>query len=75
MSLLPTGNAHPENMRLIRIADVMNITGLKKSTIYMKVKSNEFPTQVQIGSNSVAWVENEVQQWIKGNVKRRDENS
>ncbi|MCS3600988.1 prophage regulatory protein [Buttiauxella sp. BIGb0471] len=74
MSLLPRGNACPENLRLIRITDVINLTGLRKSTIYLKVKNNEFPTQVHIGTKSVAWVESEVQDWIKGNLIKRNNN-
>ena len=60
------------NNRLLRITDVINLTGLPKSTIYLKVKNNQFPSQVKIGSRSVAWVENEIQEWIKNNIQRRD---
>ncbi|ELQ6046423.1 MULTISPECIES: helix-turn-helix transcriptional regulator [Enterobacteriaceae] len=59
------------NNRLLRIADVINLTGLPKSTIYLKVKNNQFPSQVKIGSRAVAWVENEIQEWIKNNIQRR----
>ncbi|PUW09411.1 AlpA family transcriptional regulator [Cronobacter sakazakii] len=59
------------NNRLLRITDVINLTGLPKSTIYLKVKNNQFPSQVKIGSRSVAWVENEIQEWIKNNIQRR----
>ncbi|EJE1164914.1 DNA-binding protein [Cronobacter sakazakii] len=59
------------NNRLLRITDVINLTGLPKSTIYLKVKNNQFPSQVKIGTRSVAWVENEIQEWIKNNIQRR----
>ncbi|EKC6206615.1 AlpA family transcriptional regulator [Cronobacter sakazakii] len=59
------------NNRLLRITDVINLTGLPKSTIYLKVKNNQFPSQVKIGSRSVAWVENEIQEWIKNNIQKR----
>ncbi|ELQ3583727.1 AlpA family phage regulatory protein [Cronobacter sakazakii] len=55
----------------MRITDVINLTGLPKSTIYLKVKNNQFPSQVKIGTRSVAWVENEIQEWIKNNIQRR----
>lgn len=71
MSLLPYGNAHSENCRLLRIPDVMALTGLPKSTIYLKVKNKEFPAQVQIGARSVAWVESEVNDWIINNLRNR----
>ncbi|EGT4304316.1 helix-turn-helix transcriptional regulator [Cronobacter sakazakii] len=60
------------NNRLLRIADVIGMTGLPKSTIYLKIKKNQFPSQVPIGERSVAWVENEIQEWIKNNIQRRD---
>ncbi|EEC5298582.1 AlpA family phage regulatory protein, partial [Salmonella enterica subsp. enterica serovar Blockley] len=46
-----------------------------KSTIYLKIKNNEFPNQVSIGSRSVAWVENEVNEWIEKNIANRNLNS
>lgn len=75
MSLLPRGDSSPEKYRLLRISEVINLTGLPKSTIYLKIKNNEFPNQVSIGSRSVAWVESEVNEWIGNNIKNRKLNS
>lgn len=71
MSLLPPLNSSKGNLRLLRISDVMNLTGLPKSTIYLKIKNKEFPSQLQIGLRSVAWLENEIQEWIINNLKHR----
>lgn len=71
MSLLPHINTSEGNLRLLRISDVMNLTGLPKSTIYLKIKNKEFPTQLQIGLRSVAWLENEIQDWIINNIQTR----
>ncbi|EHQ8971635.1 AlpA family transcriptional regulator [Escherichia coli] len=71
MSLLPGRDTSKKNYRLLRISDVINLTGLPKSTIYLKIKNNEFPNQVSIGSRSVAWVENEVNEWIEKNIANR----
>lgn len=59
--------------KLIRIKDVMNRTGLAKSTIYKYMKLGQFPQQILLGVRSVAWVESEVETWINDNIKRRDE--
>ncbi|OUR02599.1 DNA-binding protein [Pluralibacter gergoviae] len=75
MSLLPRGDSSPEKYRLLRISEVINLTGLPKSTIYLKIKNNEFPNQISIGSRSVAWVESEVNEWIGNNIKNRKLNS
>lgn len=65
---------HSEKCRLLRMPDVINITGLPRSTIYLKVKNKEFPSQVQISSRSVAWIESEVHEWISENIKKRNAN-
>lgn len=62
------------NSRLLRLPDVINLTGLPRSTIYLKVKKKEFPLQIQISSRSVAWLESEVYAWINKNIKKRNGN-
>lgn len=71
MSLLPQLNTPEGNLRLLRISEVMSLTGLPKSTIYLKIKNKEFPSQLQIGLRSVAWLENEIQDWIIESMKSR----
>jgi len=71
MSLLPRKNISDEKLRLLRISDVIDLTGLPKSTIYLKMKNKQFPAQLQIGSRSVAWLENEIQDWIINSIQNR----
>ncbi|MBW0295865.1 AlpA family transcriptional regulator [Shewanella xiamenensis] len=52
------------NIKLIRIKDVIDTTGLARSTIYKYVDKGIFPKAVKLSSRSVAWVESEVQEWI-----------
>ncbi|CAG9425489.1 AlpA family transcriptional regulator [Providencia vermicola] len=70
MSLLPLGELNTEN-RLLRLPEVTLLTGLPTSTIYLKMKSNDFPKQMKIGSRSVAWLESEINEWIINNARRR----
>ncbi|MRS17969.1 AlpA family phage regulatory protein [Enterobacteriaceae bacterium RIT692] len=58
--------------RLLRIHDVVDMTGVPRTTIYLKMKSKEFPQQVNIGKRSVAWVESEILDWIKSNLEKRN---
>jgi len=62
------------NSRLLRLPDVISLTGLPRSTIYLKVKNKEFPTQINIGSRSVAWIESEVHEWINQSINKRSYN-
>ena len=52
------------NTTLMRIKQVESAVGLKKSSIYAKVKEHNFPVPVRLGPKSVAWKSSEVQEWI-----------
>lgn len=60
--------------RLIRIKEVINRVGIGRSTIYdwMNPKSprfdTTFPKPVKLGSNSIAWLEHDIDSWILGKV-------
>jgi prophage regulatory protein len=57
--------------RLIRIGAVMEMTGLSRSRIYQLVHSGRFPASVSLGGRSVAWVESEIQEWVREVIGRR----
>jgi prophage regulatory protein len=40
--------------------------GLSTTTIYRLMAAGRFPRQRQLGGNSVAWLENELEEWIAG---------
>ena len=54
--------------RLIRLARVMELTALPRSTIYEMMKIDAFPKSVKIGKRGVAWVETEIIEWINGRI-------
>lgn len=52
--------------RILRLKEVIAITGLSRSTIYAEIAKGEFPKQVQLtGNRSVGWHENVIIQWVK----------
>ena len=51
-------------LRLIRLKEVCEITGLSRSTIYEAMKNSEFPNSVSIGKRSVAWKLSDIHEWI-----------
>lgn len=51
-------------IRLLRLAQVLNVTGLGKTKIYELQSEGSFPMRVQITDHSVGWVEAEVQAWL-----------
>ncbi len=59
-------------MRLIKLKEVMDCTGLARSTIYKYISEQAFPKPVPLGERAVAWVESEIQDWILEKVALRD---
>ena len=51
-------------MRLLRIRQVMQVTGLSRMTIYRLERAGNFPQRRRLGMNSVAWLEGDVSQWV-----------
>ncbi|TMU20378.1 AlpA family transcriptional regulator [Halomonas sp. ATBC28] len=61
------------SMKLIRIKDVMDRTGLARSTVYKYINLGQFPQPIKLGTRAVAWVESEIETWICESIERRDE--
>lgn len=57
--------------RLLRLSQILDKTGLKRSQIYSYMKSGDFPKSIKIGPSSVAWLESEVDEWINEKMKKR----
>lgn len=59
----PIDGAKP--LKALRLNQVKDKTGLSRSAIYAKAKSNEFPSPIKLGSGtSSAWLEHEVDNWL-----------
>ena len=52
----------------IRLSEVLRRTGYSKAWIYRLLKENRFPRPVKIGSRSIAFVENEIDEWINQRI-------
>lgn len=69
---MTTQITQPTTQRFIKLQAVMNITGLSRSTIYRYIADGHFPRQVSLGTRNTAWLESEIQSWIKDKIHRRD---
>ncbi len=58
-------------IRLIRLNEVLAMTGLSRSGVYRSIEKQQFPKQVSLGDRAVAWVESEVQAWVVDRVASR----
>ena len=57
--------------RLINIKDVQARTSLSRTEIYNRMREGTFPASVGLGLQKVAWVEEEIGDWIEAQVRDR----
>lgn len=50
--------------KILRIRDVMERTGLPRSSIYAKLSIEDFPSPINLGVRSVGWLSSEIDEWI-----------
>jgi prophage regulatory protein len=62
-------------IRILRLAQVIEATGLGKTKIYELQAAGQFPMRVQITSHSVGWVEEEIQAWLAHRIESRTSSS
>lgn len=61
-------------MNIIEIEEVIERTGLSRSTIWRQEEEGEFPSRRQISSGRIGWLEEEVDEWIKSRPKVNPDN-
>ncbi|WP_409420807.1 AlpA family transcriptional regulator [Pseudaeromonas sp. ZJS20] len=60
--------------RFIRVREVLNRIGIGRSTLYDWINPQSprfdchFPKPVKIGTNAVAWLESDIDEWIMQRV-------
>jgi len=59
-------------MKVLRRKQVEDRTGIPRSTLYWKIKRDEFPKPVKLGERSVGWLESEIDKWITQRVALSD---
>lgn len=50
--------------RILRIDDVVELTGMSRSMVYKLQSSGDFPSSVQLGERAVGWHHADVAQWL-----------
>ena len=49
--------------RLLRFAEVAEMTGVGRSQLYRKIKAGEFPAPVKVGAKSVRFHLEDIEEW------------
>ena len=51
--------------RLLRLPEVMDRVGLRRSAIYQRMSEGRFPKSRSLGPKCAVWVEAEIDEWIR----------
>jgi prophage regulatory protein len=51
-------------LKIIKLKDVIELTGLSRSTIWRLERQGNFPQRVHLGERSMGWLEEEVDAWL-----------
>ena len=60
-------------MRALRFPDLKKKVPLSRPQVDRLEAAGDFPKRIQLGPKSVAWVEDEVDEWIAARAARRPE--
>jgi prophage regulatory protein len=71
----PDVPAAPAPVRMLRIKEVVSVTGLKPEAIYRLGREGKFPRPVKISEFSSGWVESEVQGYLASRIEARNADS
>ncbi len=64
-------NERRSALRFMRLTEVMQMTGLRKTMIYQLQADGDLPQRVQISAHCVGWIESEVQAWLNQRIGGR----
>jgi len=55
--------------KILRLPTVKDLTGLSRSTIYLRISKNEFPSPISLGGRAVGWVEADINNWLAEKIE------
>jgi prophage regulatory protein len=59
-----------DEVSFLRLPELKSVTGLSKSSLYALIRAKSFPSPVQLGPRTVAWVRSEVRQWATERISK-----
>ena len=58
-------------MKLVRVRDVMELTGISRTSLWRLIKSGDFPAPFRLGPRMNAWHEHEIYDWLNSRRKNQ----
>lgn len=60
-------------MRFLRVRTVVGMVGFSKTTLYARIRAGSFPKPIQIGAQTVVFLESEIVEWMKAAAANRQD--
>lgn len=57
-------NQPSSDQQIVRAKEVVELTGLSRTTIWRLEKAGDFPSRVQLGIGAIGWLKADILQWI-----------
>ena len=54
--------------KVIRLPKVINLSGLARSTIYLRMSEGTFPKNIRLGVRAIGWLESDIEDWIQSRI-------
>lgn len=54
---------------ILRLPQVIQVTGLSRSAIYDQISKSEFPTQIKLSARAAGWLQSEIYSWLEQKVR------
>ena len=61
--------------KMYRLPEVMDMTGLSRSSIFLRVSTDEFPKPVKVGRRVIGWPEESIIAWQAKMMEAQDESA
>ncbi|MEY8716862.1 helix-turn-helix transcriptional regulator [Francisella philomiragia] len=58
-------------MKILRLKQVVEMTGTSKTTIYRWINANQFSKPINLSHASVGWLEADINDWIQSKIQAR----
>lgn len=52
------------NHKILRLPVIKELTGLSRSSIYLRISNGEFPSSISLGGLAVGWLEADIESWL-----------
>ena len=56
-------------LKMLRLPQVLDRTGLSRSSIFNLIKKGVFPRQIQLAPRTVAWNQSDINDWLVSRIR------